>query len=122
MTNYYFSPSTLGFYPDDACTYFPEDKVQISKELYLSLLEQNAQGKIISADSGGNPIAIDPPPPTAEQYRQRRDLLIAQTDWTQGVDVPQTIKEKWAIYRQALRDIPQQSTFPTTVTWPTLPN
>jgi hypothetical protein len=53
--------------------------------------------------------------------RSQRDLLLKSTDWTQGADVPSATKEKWVAYRQALRDITQQSTFPETVTWPTEP-
>lgn len=66
-----------------------------------------------------------PPPPTAEQVaahvRAQRDYLLTQTDWTQAADVPQATKDKWAPYRQALRDVPQQAGFPYEVTWPTKP-
>lgn len=57
----------------------------------------------------------------AAEIRAQRDLLIAQTDWTQAPDVPQALKDKWAPYRQALRDVPQQSGFPENITWPTKP-
>jgi hypothetical protein len=53
--------------------------------------------------------------------RQERNALLASSDWTQAGDVPQATKDAWAIYRQALRDIPQQAGFPTNVTWPTKP-
>ena len=66
------------------------------------------------------PFVFDPVRASAE-IRSMRDYLIAQTDWTQAPDVPTTTKEKWVAYRQALRDITQQSTFPTMVTWPTAP-
>lgn len=63
--------------------------------------------------------------PTTEEMNQharsQRDALLAQTDWTQAADVPQATKDKWAPYRQALRDVPQQAGFPTNVTWPTKP-
>ena len=51
--------------------------------------------------------------------RNQRDSLIAATDWTQLPDVPQAIKSQWALYRQALRDVPQQAGFPFNVVWPT---
>lgn len=57
----------------------------------------------------------------AAQVRSQRDALLAQSDWTQLPDVPQAIKAKWATYRQALRDIPLQSGFPTAVVWPVKP-
>ena len=54
--------------------------------------------------------------------RSQRNMLIMQTDWTQGADVPEATRTKWATYRQLLRDVPQQSGFPTNITWPTPPN
>jgi hypothetical protein len=53
--------------------------------------------------------------------RQERDALLSATDWTQAADVPQAIKDKWAPYRQALRDVTSQEGFPWTVTWPEAP-
>jgi hypothetical protein len=67
-----------------------------------------------------SPFVFDPVK-AAFQIRSLRDYLIAQTDWTQASDIPSATKEKWVAYRQALRDITQQSTFPTTVIWPTEP-
>jgi len=51
--------------------------------------------------------------------RNQRDSLLAATDWTALSDV--TLSEAWTTYRQALRDIPAQSGFPASVTWPTKP-
>lgn len=58
----------------------------------------------------------------ASEIRNERDRLLKETDWSQVVDAPQTIKDKWSPYRQALRDVPQQSGFPTDITWPTPPS
>ena len=58
-------------------------------------------------------------PNAAASVRQKRDLLIAKTDWTQAADIAQTIKDSWAPYRKALRDVPQQAGFPFDVIWPT---
>ena len=57
----------------------------------------------------------------AVEIRYKRDVLLKETDWTQAADVPQAIKDKWAPYRQALRDVPQQDGFPTDVSWPIQP-
>jgi hypothetical protein len=57
----------------------------------------------------------------AVSIRAQRDSKLAETDWTQASDIPQATKEKWATYRQALRDIPQQEGFPATVVWPVKP-
>lgn len=51
----------------------------------------------------------------------KRNALLAASDWTQLPDVPQATKDAWAQYRQALRDITEQSGYPTNVVWPTSP-
>lgn len=44
------------------------------------------------------------------------------TDWLGFLkDLGQMLKGEWAVYRQALRDIPEQSGFPWDVEWPTKP-
>jgi hypothetical protein len=64
-------------------------------------------------------------PPSDEQldysHKVRRSELLIQSDWTQLPDVPQTVKTKWAEYRQALRDITEQDGYPQTVLWPEQP-
>lgn len=53
--------------------------------------------------------------------RDKRNQLLAASDWTQLPDVPLATKEAWAIYRQALRDITEQPD-PFNIIWPTPPN
>ena len=57
----------------------------------------------------------------AAEVRAERNAKLAATDWTQAADVPQVVKNSYAPYRQALRDVPQQSGFPNQVVWPTKP-
>ena len=57
----------------------------------------------------------------AAEVRAERNAKLAATDWTQGADTPQATKDKYAPYRQALRDVPTQSGFPNTVVWPVQP-
>ena len=40
--------------------------------------------------------------------RKKRDDLLIASDWTQGADVPSSIKNPWSVYRNSLRDIPIQ--------------
>jgi len=56
----------------------------------------------------------------AEFVRSERDDLLKQSDWTQVADAP-VDAEAWAVYRQALRDVPQQSGFPEEINWPEAP-
>ena len=56
----------------------------------------------------------------AHQVRQKRDRLLAESDFTQIPDSPFDATT-WQPYRQALRDITAQSGFPTDVEWPESP-
>ena len=71
---------------------------------------------------------------TAEPMRllriERTNRLV-KCDWTQGVDVPNSIKTAWQTYRQQLRDLPTSSSPKldefyeldlSSVTWPTEPS
>ena len=51
--------------------------------------------------------------------RKQRDKLLAETDWLGNSDV--TMSDEWKTYRQALRDLPANTTDPTNPTWPTKP-
>ena len=56
----------------------------------------------------------------ADAIRSERNAKLSATDWTQVADAP-VDKEAWAAYRQALRDVPDQSGFPWAVEWPVQP-
>jgi hypothetical protein len=57
----------------------------------------------------------------AQSVRDTRDRLIAETDWSQGKDIADSVSAKYTTYRQALRDVPTQTGFPWDVQWPTKP-
>lgn len=59
----------------------------------------------------------------AASARQKRDRLIAVTDYLVTPDYPISDDRlaKVKTYRQALRDIPEQAGFPRTITWPEKP-
>ena len=59
----------------------------------------------------------------AASARQKRDRLIAATDYLVTPDYPISDDRlaKVKTYRQALRDIPKQAGFPRTITWPKKP-
>ena len=59
----------------------------------------------------------------AASARQKRDRLIATTDYLVTPDYPIESDRlaKVKIYRQALRDIPEQAGFPRTIAWPEKP-
>ena len=51
--------------------------------------------------------------------RDKRNDLLAATDWTANSDV--TMTTEMTAYRTLLRNLPEQADFPTTITWPTAP-
>ena len=55
--------------------------------------------------------------------RSRRDGLLQDTDWivVKSYERGQNIPAVWEMYRQALRDITDQTGFPYSVIWPTKP-
>lgn len=60
----------------------------------------------------------------AKAVRVDRDKRLADCDWRviKHLELNQNIPGAWEVYRQALRDIPQQPGFPWTVTWPEQPS
>ena len=59
-----------------------------------------------------------------EELRAQRDFLLSQSDWTQGNDSPLTLqkKEEWKVYRQKLRDFPDNTIDPKRSVWPLSPS
>ena len=77
------------------------------------------QGEISDVVDGDFPVVVTRPPydETAAEVRKQRDIKLAESDWTQLTDAPIN-SALWAVYRQALRDVPLQSGFPWEVNWP----
>ena len=86
----------------------------------------NANNAMIE-DKGDYYEVVAIPVPTTEelaaQARSQRDALIAATDYLMATDYPLTDekRQELTVYRQALRDVPEQSGFPTEIVWPTKP-
>jgi hypothetical protein len=59
----------------------------------------------------------------ATAVREKRDMLLSESDWmvTKSMESGEPLSFEWAAYRQALRDVPQQSGFPEAVIWPVPP-
>ena len=60
--------------------------------------------------------------------REKRNILLRETDWTQNRDVTLSNDSDWQTYRQSLRDLPSTASPElddngqlTNVTWPTKP-
>jgi len=55
---------------------------------------------------------------TMIKIREKRDGLLAETDWMANSDV--TMSDAWKAYRKALRDVPAQADI-NNITWPKKP-
>ena len=96
------------------------DPVRPDDNLYISV--ENPDGSYTSTPRTAEDVAarqVAANTEKAKSVRATRDTLIAATDWTQCADINQATKDKWAPYRMALRDVPQQAGFPFSVVWPT---
>lgn len=86
---------------------------------------------LVSAEDGGaigdryeNGQFYKPEPDESKaalEIREQRNQKLKDTDWTQLDDSPGQNKLAWATYRQALRDVPEQTGFPWEVQWPNEP-
>jgi hypothetical protein len=60
-----------------------------------------------------------------QRLLKQRNVALLKSDFSQGVDAPDYVKAKqseWNAYRQALRDLTNQTGFPWNVTFPTKPS
>lgn len=115
----------------------PADVVEISEEEHAALLAAAAPfGKVIVAGSDGKPIVADPPAQTTEELwvtvRRERDARLSVA--TAKLDRHRNQKEfgiepsmadaraaEWAIFAQALRDLPETQADPANIEWPSAP-
>ena len=72
------------------------------------------------AIADGTVVEMEPSASVSQEVRSQRNGLLSSSDWTQVADAP-VDHATWAVYRQALRDVPQQAGFPDNVVWPVKP-
>ena len=101
-----------------------EKLIKLTEQFGVPFIEKN--GTVLQADEtpltpemveAFNSVETDI---LAESIRSKRNQLIADTDHMLLPDYPITSEQLIAVkaYRQELRDIPEQSGFPTNVIWP----
>lgn len=114
----------------------PSDAVAVSEETYRAMLEAQAEGKAWAADESGQPVAVDPPAPTEDELRERlraqRAALIAdasamldrhrnQKEFGLATTLTDAKAAEWALYLQALRDMPDTAPDLANPVWPVPP-
>lgn len=71
------------------------------------------------------PVPIPPAATEAKavEVREERNKRLSATDWRviKHLELNENIPGVWEVYRQALRDVPEQPGFPWEVTWPNEP-
>lgn len=98
---------------------------EYSEQSYLNQFVTDLDNKIVNLDTL-QVETVTLPNVVPEWLRQRRNLLLSDSDWTQGADSPLSSSKKteWQTYRQALRDLPTTYPNPTSkddIVWPTKP-
>lgn len=125
MTQYFYSPSTTGFYVEGIHPSIPDDVFPVSQEEYQTLMEGQTLGKMIAYKKRKLQLVdMVAPSKTWDQIRARRDLLLSKCDWTQMTDNQLSEEDRviWRNYRQKLRDITATYSDPDLVTWPLAPD
>lgn len=128
-----FSAATGGFYPADSLDEYPSlpgDLVDVSTEQYQALqLAQSRDGLRIGAGANGFPAALEKLPPTLEELKQTRDVLLQlatlrvaplQDAVDLGIATPEeeSALHSWKQYRVTLNRLDLTS---STITWPAPP-
>ena len=121
-----YSPSTRRFY-DTRFRYpsLPEDMIEVNAVEHAKIIREiNSNNKEIVVVNGAITLVEKrniPPKATWEIVRAQRNRLLRESDHTQLMDRPETMRLAWAPYRQLLRDLPQTFADAADVVWPTPP-
>lgn len=119
-----------GGYPPEAAAWCNENNAYIEEldPITKDVTEKNEIGEEVTQTKTLRRFQILPiPAPTTEelaaQARSQRDALIAATDYLMATDYPlaDEKRQELTVYRQALRDVPQQEGFPYAIVWPEKP-
>lgn len=101
----------------------PDTAVEVSKKQHAYLVERaNNEDVSLYADNGE--VKIKTREQSSEEasniVRQKRNVILRDSDWSQLPDISEEIQMKYRKYRKELRDLPEQEEFPFYIQWPTL--
>lgn len=113
---------TDGFATQISFSEFPPDDSWINDDTYQINSKPGFKYNVATKEWIEDPIATQNA--LSASIKSTRNSLLVNSDWTQIPNSPLSAAQQqaWATYRQALRDIPGQPGFPTTVTWPQIPS
>tara|TARA_R100001460_G_scaffold45_5_gene221 strand:- start:11703 stop:12200 length:498 start_codon:yes stop_codon:yes gene_type:complete len=89
----------------------------VEREMFTEYTDDNGDVQTVAAQKTAYDTANTAVRAAAE--RAKRTALLMETDHYALADV--TMTDAMKTYRQALRDVPQQTDFPGTISWPTKP-
>jgi len=89
----------------------------VEREMFTEYTDEDGNVQTVSAQQTAHTTRINNE--KALRSRVTRDNLLKETDHFALSDV--IMADAMKTYRQALRDVPQQSEFPNNITWPTKP-
>ena len=87
------------------------------QEMFTEYTDDNGDVQTVAAQKTA--YATANPAARAAAARAKRTALLMETDHYALADV--TMSDAMKTYRQALRDVPQQAGFPSSITWPDKP-
>ena len=89
----------------------------VEREMFTEYTDDNGDVQTVAAQKTVYDTLVNND--LAKSARVERDALLKETDHYGLSDV--TMSDAMKTYRQALRDVPQQTDFPSTISWPTKP-
>lgn len=131
MITFYFSRTTLGFYNSDINgSAIPNDAVEISEVLLLTLLDGQAAGKKIGSDESGNPILIMPVIDNVTKAEFKKAELLARVSaktqiWHSQLnlgmitDADRDTLARWMVFAQQVQAIDTDKA--PDISWPIMP-
>lgn len=89
----------------------------VEREMFTEYTDENGDVQTVAAQKTAYDTLVNND--LAKSARSKRDGLLKETDHYGLSDV--TMSSEMTTYRQALRDVPQQTDFPGTISWPEKP-
>jgi hypothetical protein len=114
----------LGWYDQEIHTDIPEPNVEVSEEVWQNSINHSHNTIIDGVTSQVDHRSTEQKASDARMYRDQ--LLQAEVDPVvtnplRWAELSSTEQQAWADYRTALLNVPQQTSFPEDIVWPTKP-
>ena len=120
------NPNNLGDYAlTGVTTSVTYSSTEAEKEYYNSVEWRKPDGSVsMSPSDFVLDYSVVGPVVELMMLREERNKKLAATDWvvTKAFETGSSVPESWKTYRQALRDLPANTSDPSNPTWPSKPS